>query len=116
GNYYNAVSVLLGRFDGTFLPAAIIYTGPESLRSVAGGDFNHDGKLDIATASFFGEVLVMLGGGDGTFKAAATYGGGFDPTSMAVGDFNHHDGNLDIVTASELGVSVFPGRAGGTFG
>jgi hypothetical protein len=67
------VSVLLGRGDGTFLPAVTYEVGRDPV-AVAVGDFSHDGNLDIVTAnSADNTVSVLLGRGDGTFLAAVSY-------------------------------------------
>ena len=48
--------------------------------SVAVGDFNGDGKLDLAVANEgSNNVSVLLGNGDGTFQAAVNYGAGLGP-------------------------------------
>ncbi len=127
----NSVSVLLGRGDGTFLPA-VIYPVGDSPQSVAVGDFTGNGNLDIVTVNGDGTVSVLLGKGDGTFQLAETEGGfgvGLNSTTtaianaVAVGDFTGN-GNLDIVTADEgspLGtaegnvVSVLLGNGKGNF-
>jgi hypothetical protein len=119
-----SISVLLGRGDGTFLPAVTYQVWGAYTDSVAVGDFNDDGNLDIVAAnllrdlggSWLGDFSVLLGRGDGTFLPAVTYSGGERPTSVVVGDFND-DGNPDIVTASadDTGISVSLGRGDGTF-
>src|SRR2546426_8034281 len=77
--------------------------------SVAVGDFNGDGKLDLATANA-GDVSVLLGNGNGTFQAPTgiSLGDAGSPTSVAVGDFNG-DGTLDLGVTSNV---YFPGAPG----
>jgi VCBS repeat protein len=77
------------------------------------GDFNGDGKLDLA----FGTLGVALGNGDGTFQAPKFSSGSGFP--VAVGDFNG-DGKLDVVMATGLStpgaaVTVQLGKGDGTF-
>jgi hypothetical protein len=98
----NNVSVVLNTrnslapFDATDVTYAV-GTKPTS---VAVGDFNGDGKLDLVTAnSGSNTVSILLGNGDGTFQSAVSYGVGTAPSSVAAGDFNG-DGKLDLVTAN----------------
>ena len=63
------VSVLLGNGDGTFQPPTTYAAGAGPGALVA-GDFNGDGKLDLAVANQFSkDISVLLGNGDGTFSA-----------------------------------------------
>ena len=111
-----SVSVLLGNGDGTF-KAAVNYAAGAQPISIAVGDFNRDGKLDLAVANNSNSsVSVLLGNGDGTFKAAVNYSVPSDAVSVAVGDFNG-DGKLDLAVAVFYStcVSVFLGKGDGTF-
>ncbi len=87
------------------------------MTSVAVGDFNGDGKLDLVTANNVDNtVSVLLGNGDGTFASQVTYPVGNYPSSVATGDFNG-DGKLDLVTTNynDNTISVLLGNGDGTF-
>ncbi len=84
--------------------------------SVAVGDYNRDGKLDLAVAKGGSNgVSILLGNGDGTFQTAVNYSVN-NPQSVAVGDFNG-DGKLDLAVAKggSNGVSILLGNGDGTF-
>src|SRR5260370_2674137 len=83
--FRSSISVLLGNGDGTF-QAAVSYAAGSAPRSMAVGDFNGDGKPDLAVANGCG-INVLLGNGDGTFPAAAHYATGRHPPSVAVVSF-----------------------------
>jgi len=81
------------------------------------GDFNNDGKLDLAATNVNDNTIsVLLGNGDGTFQLQAAYASGAFPIALASGDFNR-DGNLDLVAgnAGAATISVYFGNGDGTF-
>jgi hypothetical protein len=102
-----SVGVLLGNKDGTFQNASSYVLGGLDSDSVAIGDFNGDGKLDLAVANdctdnscTSGSISVLFGNGDGTFQSPQTIGsGGNAALSLAVGDFNG-DGKPDLAVAA----------------
>src|SRR5262249_21247752 len=85
--------------------------------SVALGDFNGDGKIDLAVAnSASGNVSILLGTGTGTFGAATNFAVGTTPVSVAVGDFNG-DSKLDLAVANQDSqtISILLGNGAGSF-
>jgi uncharacterized protein YuzB (UPF0349 family) len=83
------------------------------------GDFDHDGRLDMALPglSIEGlqrELYTFLGNGDGSFQNPGLYplsGRNWNAGTAAVADLNR-DGNLDVITD---GLFVFLGNGDGTF-
>ncbi len=112
------VSILLGNGDGTFTEGGNFSTGGGATfapYSVVVGDFNSDGKLDLATANeLINKASVLLGNGDGTFQSHVDYDTGVDSRQVATGDFNG-DGRLDLAVSSSEGVSILLGSGDGTF-
>lgn len=85
--------------------------------AVTTGDFNGDGKTDLAIANGDGTVTILLGQGDGTFLTQPPLNASTSASSLAVGDFNH-DGKLDLAVAASGTpgmVAIFLGNGDGTF-
>jgi len=94
-----------------------IYPAGAQPHSVAYGDFDGDGSLDVCIANLAANtVSVLLGYGDGTFKAKVDYNVGANPSAIAVGLFDG-DGYPDLVVANMGGadISVLLGKGDGTF-
>src|SRR5262249_53589022 len=67
---------------------------------IAVGDFNGDGKLDLAVPNLNADrVSVLLGNGAGSFTLGGDYPVGSEPNAAAAGDFNG-DGKLDLAVVN----------------
>jgi hypothetical protein len=110
------VTVLLGNGDGTF-QSPLGYPAGDNPDFVVVGDFDGDGKQDLAvTNEGNNELSVLSGNGDGTFQSSVSYSTGLQPFSISVGDFNG-DGveDLAVANAASSSISVYLGIGDGSF-
>ena len=115
--YVVALYVLSGMARAGEFQAHVDYATGVGPMSVAAGDFNGDGKADLAVAnSDDATVSVLLGNGDGSFQPHMDYAVGYSPSFVATGDFNA-DGKLDVVVANRYDstLSVLLGNGHGSF-
>src|SRR5215207_4712986 len=106
-HYFNDVLIFLGRGNGTFGEGRRFDVGIRPT-NIAVGDFNEDGRKDLATANdvqYTEQVSLLFGKGDGTFQPvrfvqldSEVAQGNPQAIALTVGDFNG-DCHSDLATA-----------------
>jgi FG-GAP-like repeat/Abnormal spindle-like microcephaly-assoc'd, ASPM-SPD-2-Hydin len=100
GAIQGSVYVFLGNGDGTF-QSPVTTAGGCQVGSIGVGDFNGDGKPDVALSNgCWGDVSILLGNGNGTLQAPVQFaaGGG----SLVVADFDGN-GSPDLAVSGSGG-------------
>lgn len=105
-----------GCSQGNFSGNSQIGAGPNQ-NNIAVGDFNGDGRQDLALAhEGYNAITIRLGDGHGGFTGSTVVAVGSHPYNLVVGDFDG-DGRQDIATTNQGGdnVSVLIGNGLGGF-
>jgi hypothetical protein len=106
-----------GNGDGTFTLFGELSLSFEGSQSMAVGDFDGDGRPDVAVInSSANGVNVFLNKGGSPSAVSAIPATGDGPTSIAAADFNG-DGKLDLAVANSgsNNVTILLGNGDGTF-
>jgi len=116
GRMSNAVSVWIGRGDGTFSRPTDYRTGKRPL-GVSVADFNNDKLDDLFVIN--GEMdtfTIFLGKGDGSFQPGKESGADAGPNYGVARDFDgDHVLDVAIVNIQSNDLSILYGRGDGTF-
>ena len=117
-----------GTSNVTYIPVVSSFTSFQSTpsssinvgikpRGIVTGDFNADGKIDLAVGNFGSNtVSILLGNGEGTFTVQTPIAVGLGPEWLVTGDYNE-DGKTDLTVANSIDntVSILLGNGDGTF-
>lgn len=110
---FRKVVILLGNGQKNFTQSSEHLLSDYTNDAIGAGDFNGDGKPDLAVISNNFEASILFGNGNGDFTRAASFGV-FDRRDVAIADFNR-DGYLDIAVGGSSSLTVALGDGKGRF-
>ena len=111
----NKLAILLNNGNGTFAaPIDAAITGIRYPRSVATGDFNSDGRVDVAATMGDEGLAVLLGNGAGGLHQAVLHEPPNYAVAVDVADVNG-DGRSDLIVGSNVGLYTMLGNGDGSF-
>jgi hypothetical protein len=114
GQTTGGFAVVLSTGDGTYAaPVNYTLSYGESAFAIGIGDFNSDGKADLAvfgtgTDSEQHDLFLYLNNGDGSFTEKKSFPVDTEVTDVVVGDFNH-DRIMDLAFITQAGLTVWFG-------
>lgn len=126
GSFTSSVYLFRGNGNGTFAACTATTVGTSFVpvvgeatrpQSMTAGDFNRDGKPDLATANNWGvSVTVLLNQGNGTFVTQdyPFFGREFDMIFVGAAAVDG-DGSLDLLVGHQSSLFVMSGSVSGTF-
>lgn len=109
----NGIRVQKNNGNGSFGTAIVTNLGVAT-GSVGAGDFNGDGKVDVAAATGM-ELIILRGLGNGSFTETARFPLVVSGQVQAYVFDTNNDGKLDIVGPSASGIQTFFGQGNGSF-
>jgi len=127
--YPGGVSVLLGDGMGGFSQPHTSDFGQLAVKSIAAGDLNGDGNLDLVaglipapfSSGLSRRMSILIGDGTGKLTVTQNIAMTTAPVCVLFGDFNH-DGKLDLVNVDDFStgdhdtITIRLGNGTGTFG
>jgi hypothetical protein len=112
------VTVLLGTGTGSFGAPILSLSGGKGPYYLDKGDFNNDGKLDLAVSNTFDtagperNIAILLGDGTGSFTVGST---SLPTEFLRAGDLNL-DGKMDVLAVGNPLLTIRPGNGLGGLG
>lgn len=122
----SSVSIFINGGTGLGLTPSQTLTGTpsnplKSPQGIATGDFNNDGKLDLAVTNYSGSsVSIFMNNGSGSFTGPTNTAVSANPLGIAVGKFRTASSNFDLAIVAKAGstsgqVILLLGNGNGTF-